>query len=160
MLGRDDPDMKPAGYFVVRSPTVSVWMAHRALDPDPAKAKATAGALRIYPYSQRDNPPTTRHISPAGRKWSGMPPLGLAYWEGLAKVIDEEPVLERDRMMLGMLQPLGIEKVKAFRPNDHQKKILTEATLVGEAMARAIAYAKRFEGTKVWPGKQWDISLA
>jgi hypothetical protein len=28
----------------------------------------------------------------------------------LAKIINEEPVLERDRLMLGMLQPLGIEK--------------------------------------------------
>jgi hypothetical protein len=26
-------------------------------------------------------------------------------------------------------------------------------------MARTIGYAKRFEGAKVWPGKQWDISL-
>ncbi len=159
VLGPDDPDIKPEGYFVVRSPTVNVWMAHRALDPDPVKAKATAAALRIYPYSQRDNPPPTRHLSPDGRKWSGMQPHGLAYWAGLAKVIDEETVLERDRMMLGMLQPLGIEKGKPFRPNDRQKKILTDATLVGEAMARTIGYAKRFEGVKVWPGKQWDISL-
>ena len=26
-------------------------------------------------------------------------------------------------------------------------------------MARAIGYAKRFDNVKVWPGKQWDISL-
>jgi hypothetical protein len=26
-------------------------------------------------------------------------------------------------------------------------------------MARTIGFAKRFEGVKVWPGKQWDISL-
>jgi hypothetical protein len=38
--------MKPDGYFVVRSPTVNVWSAHRALDPDLVKAKATAGAFR------------------------------------------------------------------------------------------------------------------
>jgi hypothetical protein len=96
VLGPDDPDMHPEGYFVVRSPTVNVWMAHRALDPDPIKAKATAAALRIYPYSERRNPPPTRHLSPDGRNWSGTQPRGLAYWEGLAKIIDEEPVLERE----------------------------------------------------------------
>ena len=159
VLGPDDPDMNPDGYFVVRSPTINVWMAHRALDPDPVKAKETAAALRIYPYSQRDNPPPTRHLSPNGRKWSGMQPHGLAYWEGLAKVIDQEPVLERDRMMLGLLQPLGIEKGKPFKPDTRQRKILTDAAIAGEAMARTIGYAKRFEGAKVWPGKQWDISL-
>jgi hypothetical protein len=151
--------MKPEGYFVVRSPTVNVWFAHRALDPDPVKAKATAAALHIYPYSQRDNPPPTRHVSPNGRKWSGQQPRGLAFWEGLAKNINEEPVIERDRMMLGMLQPLGIEKGKPFKPDARQKQILIEAAQVGEVMARTIGFAKRFDGVKVWPGKQWDISL-
>jgi len=82
-----------------------------------------------------------------------------ARWEGLAKVINKEPVIERDRMILGMLQPLGIEKGKPFKPNARQKQILIEAAQVGEVMARTIGYAKRFEGAKVWPGKQWDISL-
>ena len=159
VLGPGDLDIKPEGYFVVRSPTVNVWLGHRALDADPVKARATVSALRIYPYSQRDNPPPTRHVSPDGRKWTGQQPHGLAYWEGLAKVVNEEPVIERDRMVLGMLQPLGIEKGKPFKPDARQKKILIEAAQVGEVMARTISFAKRFEGVKVWPGKQWDISL-
>jgi hypothetical protein len=159
ILGPDDPEIRPEGYYVFRSPTVNIWSAHRALDPDPAKAKALVDALRIYPYSQRSNPPPTRHISPAGRKWSGEQPRGLAYWEGLSKVINEEPVIERDRIMMGMLQPLGIEKGKQFNPTDRLKAILTDATMVGEVMARTIGYEKRFEGVKVWPGKNWEISL-
>jgi len=83
VLGPDDPDLKPEGSFVLRSPTVNIWSGHRALDPDPVKAKATAAALRIYPYSQRDNPPPTRHVTPNGRKWTGEQPRGLAYWENL-----------------------------------------------------------------------------
>jgi hypothetical protein len=88
-----------------------------------------------------------------------MQPRGLAYWEGLAKIINEEPVQERDRMMMGMLQPLGIEKGKPFAPTERQKRILIDAARTGEVMARTIAYEKRFQGSKVWPGKQWDISL-
>jgi hypothetical protein len=159
ILGPDDPDMKPDGYYVYRSPTVNIWSAHRALDPDKGKAKALIDGLKIYPYSQRENPPATRHVSPNGRKWSGMQPRGLAYWEGLAKIMNEEPVHERDRMIMGMLQPLGIEKGKPFAPTERQKKILQEAALAGELMARTIAYEKRFEGATVWPGKHWDISL-
>ena len=159
ILGPDDPDIRPEGYYVFRSPTVNIWSAHRALDPDPVKAKALIDALRIYPYSQRDNPPPTRHISPAGRKWSGEQPRGLAYWEGLSQIINQEPVIERDRIMMGMLQPLGIEKGKPFKPTERQKEIFTEATQVGEVMARMNGYEKRFEGVKVWPGKNWEISL-
>lgn len=159
ILGPDDPDIKPEGYYVFRSPTVNIWSAHRALDPEAAKARALIDGLKIYPYSQRDNPQPTRHVSPNGRKWSGTQPRGLAYWQGLAKIINEEPVHERDRMMMGMLQPLGIEKGKPFAPTERQRQILEQAARTGELMARTIAYEKRFEGAKVWPGKHWDISL-
>jgi hypothetical protein len=159
ILGPGDPDMRPEGYYVFRSPTVNIWSAHRALDPDPAKAMALVAALRIYPYSQRSNPPPTRHIAPGGRKWSGEQPRGMAFWEGLASIIQQEPVHERDRIMMGMLQPLGIEKGKPFQPSDHQKQILTDAALTGEIMARTIGYEKRFAGARVWPDKRWEISL-
>jgi hypothetical protein len=159
ILGPDDPEMKPEGFYVYRSPTVNVFSAHRVLDPDLAKARLLIGGLKIYPYSGRKNPAPTRHVSPAGRPWSGEQPRGLAYWEGLAKIIEEEPVHERDRMMMGMLQPLGIEKGKAFSPTERQKQILIDAAQTGELMARTIAYRKRFEGAKVWPGRNWDISL-
>jgi hypothetical protein len=159
VLGPGEPDLKPEGYFVLRSPTVNIWSGHRALDPDPEKARATAAALRIYPYSQRDNPPPTRHVAPNGRKWTGEQPRGMAYWEGLAKIVNDEPVVERDRITMGMLQPLGIEKGKPFNPDARQRGILIEAAQVGEVMARTIAFDKRFVGVKVWPGKQWDISL-
>jgi hypothetical protein len=83
----------------------------------------------------------------------------MAYWESLARLINEEPPNERDRMILAMLVPLGIEKGKPFQPDARQKQILTDAANTGELMARANGYAKRFEGAIVWPGKKWEISL-
>lgn len=159
VLGPGDPDLRPDGYHVVRSPTVNVWCAHRALDPDPAKARATAAALRLYPWADRANPPSTRHLTPAGRSWTGEQPRGIAYWEGLARILDEEPVEPRDRMILGMLAGLGIEKGKPFAPDGRQRSILVEGALVGEVMARTIAYAKRFPGVHVWSGRGWEFSL-
>jgi len=159
ILGPDDAEMKPEGYFVFRSPTVNIFSAHRVLDPDPARAKALIEGLRIYPYAQRDNPAATRHVSPAGRTWSGEQPRGIAYWECLAGIIQEEPVHERDRIMMGMLQPLGIEKGKPFAPSPRQQKLLVDAAMTGEAMARAIAYQKRFEGATIWPERAWEKSL-
>ncbi|MCX7196420.1 MAG: DUF1254 domain-containing protein [Proteobacteria bacterium] len=159
ILGPNDPEMRPEGYHVFRSSTVNVWVAHRVLEPDREKAMALVAAIRIYPYSQRENPPQAVHIRPNGRKWSGTQPTGLAYWEGLSRIINEEPVHERDRMIMGMLQPLGIEKGKPFNPDARQKQTLIEAARIGEVMARTIGYEKRFHGAKVWPGKQWDLSL-
>lgn len=47
--------------------------------------------------------------------------------------------------MMAMLKPLGIEKGKPFNPTSRQKKLLKEAALVGEAMAKATTYEKRFD---------------
>jgi hypothetical protein len=161
ILGPSDKDLPspPDGYYVFRSPTNNVWGAMRALDADVAKARALVAQLKIYPYAQRDNPPTTKHIRPEGRKWTGEQPRGVAYWEGLAKVIGEEPAIERDRIILAMLVPLGIEKGKPFNPDERQKAILIDAANVGELMARTNGYAKRFPGSTVWPGKKWEYSL-
>jgi hypothetical protein len=159
ILGPGHPDMKPDGYFVFRSPTNNIWSGQRGLDADVEKARALVAQLKMYPYSQRANPPPTRHVTPGGKKWSAAQPRGLAYWQGLAKTIDAEPAHERDRIMLAMLVPLGIEKGKPFTPDERQKKILTEAAQVGEVMARANGYAKRFPGSTVWPGKKWEYSL-
>ena len=143
-----------------RSPTNNIWSGQRGLDPDPAKAAALLGQLRNYPYSQKDNPTTvSKHIQPEGRKWAGQQPGGLAYWAVVARMVNEEPPLEPDRITLATLVPLGIEKGKPFNPDERQKKILEEATDVGELMARANGYAKRFPGSIVWPGKHWEYSL-
>jgi hypothetical protein len=121
ILGPNDPNMKPEGYYLFRSPTNNIWSGQRGLDPDKAKAAALLGELRNYPYAERDNPKTvSKHIRPEGRKWSGTQPGGLAYWEVVARVINEEPANERDRITLATLVPLGIEKGKPFAPNARQ----------------------------------------
>src|SRR5208283_4835882 len=159
ILGPGQPDMHPEGYFVFRSPTNNMWSGQRGLDPDLNKAKTLMAELKIYPYADRDNPPPTKHVRPGDRKWSAAQPRGLAYWAGLAKTVDQEPPIERDRIMLATLVPLGIAKGVPFNPDERQKKILIDGANVGELMARANGYAKRFEGAKVWPGRKWEISL-
>ena len=55
-------------------------------------------------------------------------------------------VNDHDRVMMAMLKFLGIEKGKPFNPDERKKKILTEAALVGEAMAKANTFEKRLDG--------------
>ncbi len=58
-------------------------------------------------------------------------------------MLNEEPAQSQDLQMMGVLLPLGIEKGKPFKPDERQKRILTEAALVGEAMAKANDFDKR-----------------
>jgi hypothetical protein len=159
VLGPEHEDPMAAGYRVVRAPTVSVFIGFRVLSPDPQVGKALLDKFRIYPYGQRMAPPITRLVAPGGRPWSGTQPRGMAYWELLAATINQEPVRERDRLMMAMLKPLGIEKGKPFKPDARQTQLLSEAALVGEAMARANAYQKRFANAAIWPDRRWEIAL-
>jgi hypothetical protein len=155
--GNDMPDVK--GYFMVRMPTMNAFMGFRALDPDYKKGMAWIHTLKIYPYAERNNPAPSKFIEASNRDWSQVQPRGMAYWERLSDVINKEVVQPHDRVMMAMLKPLGIEKGKSFKPNERQTKILTEAALVGEAMARANTFEKRLEGVYYRPETHWKYVM-
>jgi hypothetical protein len=80
------------------------------------------------------------------------------YWERLAEAINRNPVRESDRMMMAMLKPLGIEKGKPFKPDVRQRKILEDAVVVGEAMAKANDFEKRLESAHYVDGVYWHYA--
>jgi len=148
-----------AGYLVRQSPTFNVFLGVRLTDTDPRKAKEALADVRMYPYAQRDNPTKLEILDSGTKAWSGVPPRGMEYWERLNDVIQREPVEPRDIFFHTMLRPLGLEKGKPFQPDDRQKKILMDAALVGEAMAKANSADRRFAGVKYRPDAHWDFAL-
>jgi len=151
---------KTDGYIVVQSTTINnVWLL-RLLSLDAQERAAMLDRIRIYPFSQRGNPPATKvHSLGAGTSF-GNAPRGFAYWEKLSHWVNEEPVQERDRIMMAMLRSLGIEKGKPFRPDARMKQLLTEASLVGEAMAKVNDYEKRDMPLAHYAdGYQWEFAL-
>ena len=147
-------------FIVVHSSTMNVMLAIRNLETDPERAEQLQKQFRFYPYAQRENPPVNRVGRSGDKKWSMTQPRGLPYWERLAEILNREPVQERDRIMMAMLRSIGIEKGKPFQPDERQKKILTEAALVGEAMAKANDFDKRqMELSHYKDGVQWHFSL-
>jgi len=147
------------GFEVRRSSTFNMFVGIRITVTDPKEAATLLAQFRAYPHAQRANPPAPKIISPQGKKWSGMPPRGMEYWQRLNDVIQREPIEERDRFFHAMLMPLGIEKDKPFKPDTRQTKILTEAALVGEAMARANTFERRFAGMMYRPDSRWHYAL-
>ncbi len=160
IFGPGHPKINAAkGYIFVRSPTWNVFLGHRVLHPDPVVAQKLTLAHKLYPYADRKNPKVSRHISSEGLDWEAFQPRGLTYFERMAGILEIEPVEPRDYMIMAMLRPLGIEPGVKFNPTKEQKEILEEAAIVGEAMARANSYEKRFEGARVWEGKYWEKAL-
>jgi hypothetical protein len=147
------------GYTVVHSPTNNLFHGFRVLVTDPNETKKLRDGYQAYPYNQRSNPPRSGIISANGKQWQGWLPHGLDYWKLLAKMLNEEPVHERDRIMVAMLRPLGIEKGKPFLPDERQTKILKQAAVVGDAMAKSLSYSKRQKEAVVYPGRHWKNAV-
>ena len=155
--GTDAPKVEGAKVF--QTPTNSIFFGIRLLAKDQDQQVKDLAGIQIYPLSKSDNPPKTKVIEVNHKKWQGWHPRGLAYFEILADILLREPVFERDRFFMAMLKPLGIEKGKPFKPDARQKKIMTDAALVGEAMAKANDFSNpRLEQSHYADSSKWEIA--
>lgn len=144
---------------VVESSTNSIFFGIRLLAVGEEQQTRDLEGIRIYPLSGGDPSKPTNVIAVDGREWQGWQPRGLAYFEVLADILLREPVAERDRFFMAMLKPLGIEIGQPFAPDDRQKEILTDAALVGEAMAKANDFFNpRLEQSHYADGSRWEIA--
>jgi hypothetical protein len=148
-----------ADYTVRESLTFNIFLGLRLTDADPDRAKEALAQLQMYPYAQRGNPPKLDILDAGTKAWSGLPPRGMEYWQRVNDVIQTEPVEPRDIFFHAMLRPLGLENGKPFEPDARQTKILTDAVLVGEAMAKANSADRRFKDGKFRPDAHWDNAL-
>jgi hypothetical protein len=156
--GQEAPKSLPDDVRVTHSTTFGIGFFYRALDTDPAKAEAMEKAICAYPWSLRENPPASQHLTPAKAQTATLP-RGMEYWEQLASVLEREPVQDRNRFFMAMLKPLGIEQGKPFNPDERQKRILTEAAVVGELMAKANSFDKRFPNSRYRSDAHWDYVI-
>ena len=155
--GQDVPNDK--SYKTFQSPTNGILVGIRLMPEDRNERMAMLDKVKVYPYAERTNPKPRGYITPQGKPWMAAAPRGMAYWELLADTINREPVAERDRFFMAMLKPLGIEKGKPFKPTAAQKKLLTEAALVGEAMAKANDFFNpRLEDSHYLKGSFWEFA--
>lgn len=98
--------------------------------------------------------PAQRHIDIAGKTFDGIAAMDDSFFDALAKLVNEEPVQTRDKVAMGQLQSIGIEKGKEFNPDAATRAILKKAA--AEAHARFMK-----DVTKVvsyWPGSKWGSS--
>jgi hypothetical protein len=143
--------------YLVRSPTFNVFHAFRILATDPAEGERILEAYQVWPASEVASPRKTRVIKPEGRPWSGTQPTGMAYWRRLNQILQVESVKEEDRLFMAMLKPLGLEKGRPFKPDAAQTRVLEEGARIGQLMAIANSFDKRF-ATATYGG-HWDRAV-
>jgi hypothetical protein len=119
-------------------------------DADIAKSIAYGKRVKIYPLSQASNPPATVFTDVKDVLFDSTIRYDESFFEGLNRIVQSEPWLHRDRVMIDQLKSIGIEKDKPFAPNAPTRQALAagirEAQMLLEAKYDA-GLPPFFEGT-------------
>ena len=136
----------------------SAFIALRLIPLDGAsygEAAEYAMNINAYPLSQADNPPKGDYIDMAGKHLPTLPVYDLSFFEQIAKLLNDEPLLERDKVMGGMLASIGIEKGKPFAPEGKVKQALENAAKDGFAYLEYTFETPGYSNEIYWPDRQW-----
>jgi hypothetical protein len=145
----------PEGYFVLRSPTYNHWFILRVFGEAEAAVASVKKSLRIYPLAKAANPPQMKFVNLSGKLFNTIGAIDFSFYEDVNTVVQEEPNAAMDPETLGLLASIGIEKGKPFKPDARMKKILTEAAVVGNITARALAYKSRIPEAYFYKNSAW-----
>ena len=156
------PDYKgtvPDGFIALPSGNYQGYALLRSIlksgsDADMAKAIAYGKRIKLYPLSQAANPPPTMFVDAINVVFDSTIPYDLRFFQSLDRMVQAEPWLPRDKVMIDMLKSIGIEKGKPFNPEAKTQDILKAAVREAHAWLDA-RYASVFP--PYYPGEQWAV---
>ncbi|MBN9604034.1 MAG: DUF1254 domain-containing protein [Afipia felis] len=120
-----------SGYALLRSNLASHSEA------DVAGSIAYGKKWKVYPLSQASNPPETVFHDVKDVLFDSTIRYDASFFENLNRIVQTEPWLDRDRVMIDQLKTLGIEKGKPFHPDEQTKAILDGAIKEAHALLAA-----------------------
>ena len=151
----------PKGYIHVASPNFRIALAFRSV-PAPGKSVADAYSyakkLRMYYLSEAGNPPQQRFVDPINQRYPTLPFYDERHFEDMHAIMSVEPVHQQDKVMMGMLQSLGIEKGKPYAPDETTKRAMRQAAI--DAWFYLQSWFDNFPKDKLyWPDRHYASLL-
>ena len=149
----------PDGYVALKPDTHGSYVLLRSNlkshgDADVAESIAYGKRVKVYPLSQAANPPATTFTDVKDVQFNSTIRYDTRFFEGLDRVVQSEPWLDRDRAMIDTLKSLGIEKGKPFNPDAHATLQLDQ----GVREAQAWLEAKYDAGLPpFWEKSRWTL---
>jgi hypothetical protein len=132
--GYRGPSLK--GAFILQSDTYSGFALLRSnlpshSDDDIAKSVAYGKRVRIYRLGA---PQASNFTDVYDKMFDSTIRYDASFYRNLDRVVQNEPWLQRDRVMIDELRSLGIEKGKSFDPDQSTQDILTAAAKEAHAL--------------------------
>jgi hypothetical protein len=125
-------DKVPDAYIPLQSQTYQGYALLRSIlesgsEADFDKAVEYGKRIKFYPLSKAANPPATIYLDAANVVFDATIPYDVRFFASLARMVESQPWLERDKAMIDSLKTLGIEKGKVFAPDAKTRDIMDEA---------------------------------
>jgi hypothetical protein len=83
----------------------------------------------MYYLSEAGNPPQQRFVDPINSRYPTLPFYDERHFEDMHAIMSVEPVHTQDKVMMGMLVSLGIEKGKPFSPDATARRAMRQAAI-------------------------------
>jgi hypothetical protein len=116
----------------VKSPSYRVAFAFRSIKSATATTKDAydySKTLKMYYLSELPNPKPTQFIDPIDKRFATLPRYDERWFEDVHAIFSLENANPRDKVMMGMLASLGIEKGKPYAPDETTKKAMRQAVI-------------------------------
>jgi len=148
----------PSGYIKVGSPSYRVTFAFRSVPGPEATAEEAyeyARTLKMYYLSELPNPEPTRFIDPIDKRYSTLPLYDERWFEEVYEIVTVENVLPRDKIMMGMLTTLGIQKGKPYNPDETTRKAMRQAVVDAYYYMQQMTLKEDSFAERWWEDKNW-----
>jgi hypothetical protein len=157
-------DPIPPGYIPMPSPTYEGYALLRSnlrgsSETDVAKAVAYGKRVRFYPLSQAAHPPDTQFFDAIDVIFDATIPYDMRFFQSLDRVVQIEPWLTRDKVMIDQLKFIGIEKGKPFSPDAKMQDTLKAAVLEAHAWL-ANQYENSYFPPPYYEGGHWYVPVS
>jgi len=161
-------DPVPKGFVPLQSDTFSGYALFRSnlnshSEADVAKSVAYAKQIKVYPLAQADKPPPTIFVDAQDVLFDSTIRYDSSFFDHLNRIVQSEPWLDRDRLMIGQLRSLGIEKGRPFKPDTETRYQLDAAALEAKAYLEAMydaGWPSFFEGSQWRPAGAAEVVKA
>jgi hypothetical protein len=114
----------PAGYTVLQPGTFGSYALLRSnlashSDSDVAKSVEYGKRIKVYPLAKAADQPATTFTDASAVLFDSTIRYNRSFFEGLNRIVQAEPWLDRDRAMIDPLKTLGIEKASRSSQTPH-----------------------------------------
>lgn len=151
----------PQGYIPVQSTGNRIGFAFRSVRGPGASnedAYAYTKKLRMYPLSAAANPPEQRFVDGLDIVVPTLPRYTISALEDIKAIMEVEPVFPRDKVMMGMLATLGIEKGKPFDPKPNIKAAMERGVKDAYFYMQGLV-DKMHAANLYWPNRNWSLVM-